>query len=270
MLNRCRRLTSQFPAVQIVTNAAPKGFAANHNAVIRTATTPYILLLNDDALLSPHALDHMLDYLEAHSDCGIVGPVIHSPDGTLQISAFSDPTLARMIYQVSGVSRFTKQGGLVREVLQTLGITRQLRIESLNTSLSTRIVPVVVGVCMAVRREAVQQAGMMDEDTLIYGEEFGWQLRLREHGWKAALVGEAEVVHLNPSQDLSGWKLAEHRKGMLNYFIRYRPRWQAWVLRGALVVFHGMVAAAWLPFNRARALSHWKVCQVGWNWHPAQ
>ncbi|MBL8146976.1 MAG: glycosyltransferase family 2 protein [Anaerolineae bacterium] len=257
-------LSAAYPAVRLVVNPTPKGFAANHNAVMREADTSFIALLNDDALLQPGALDRMLDYLGQHPACGIVGPVVRNPDGTPQVSAFSDPTLPRMLFHVSGLSRFTKSDSGLRRLFEG-----RTKAESLNSSTETRIVPVVVGVCMVVRREAIQQAGLMDEDTLMYGEEFGWQRRLREKGWNAALVGEAEVIHLNQSQDLSGWRLAEHRKGMLTYFIRYQPPWQSLILRGAISFFHGLYALLWWPVDRARSISHWRACGVGWNWKPA-
>jgi GT2 family glycosyltransferase len=263
-----QNFAQQFPTLSIVTNTEPKGFAANHNAVMRSAATPYVLLLNDDALLSSDALDVMTDYLEAHGDCGIVAPTVRNPDGSPQISAFSDPTLARMVFQVSGLSRFAKHGGLARRMLHSTGLARRFGIESLNVAQRTRVVPAVAGVCMLVRLSALQDAGYMDEDTRVYGEEFGWQLRMRQHGWTAALVAEAEVTHLNLAQDLSGWKLAEHRKGMLNYFIRYKPRWQAMVLRAALVIAHAMHAALWFPVSRPRSHAHAQAVKVGLTWHP--
>lgn len=264
------KLRAQFPDAQLIINPAPRGFAANHNAVMQSAETPFIVLLNDDALLQPGALDRLLDYLESHPDCGIVGPVVRSPDGNLQISAFSDPTLLRMLFHVSGLSRFTKSGSWPRGLVERLATTRRAGAESLNTLTHTRIVPVIAGVCMVVRREAVQQAGLMDEDTLMYGEEFGWQRRLRQMGWHAARVGETEVIHLNLSQDLVGWKLAEHRKGMLNYFVRYQPQWQAVALRAAMIFFHALYALVWLPFDRLRARSHWSAALVGWQWQPTK
>lgn len=265
-----RSLSNRFPDMTMIVNPVPKGFASNHNAVLRVAETPFIALINDDALVQPGALDALLDYLGSHPDCGMVGPQVVNPDGTPQISAFSDPTLFRMVFRISGLSDFTKQGSLIRRFVQWTGITQWMGVESLKANQRTRIVPVLVGVCMVVRREAIQQAGLMDEDTLVYGEEFGWQRRLREKGWNAALVSEAQVVHLNTTQDLTGWKLAEHRKGMMNYFIRYKPRWQSFVLRAALVFFHGLYALVWLPVNTKKASAHRQSCLVGLKWRPAQ
>jgi N-acetylglucosaminyl-diphospho-decaprenol L-rhamnosyltransferase len=173
------QIRAKFPDVRIRVNAAPQGFAANHNAIMKLAETPYVALLNDDITFQPGALDTLLEYLQAHADVGLVGPAVENPDGSPQLSTFSDPTLARMLYHISGMNRFTQHGGLVRRLLQRLRIARRLNVESLNTEPVIRDVPVVVGVAMVVRREAYLQAGLMDEHTLFYGEEigctaFGW------------------------------------------------------------------------------------------------
>lgn len=261
------KLRAQFPDAQLIINQAPRGFAANHNAVMQSAETPLIVLLNDDALLSESALEKMVAYLEMHSDVAMVGPVIRKANGDLQVSTYSDPTLLRMLYQVSGLGRLTPQGGCIRRLLRQMGVGRFARVESLQADTSTHDAQNIVGVCMVVRREAMLQVGVMDEVTRIYGEEFGWQWRLRQKGWRIALVGDAEVTHLNPAQDLRDWRLAEHRKGMVGYFLRYRPKWQTLFLRAAITVFHGAFAVLWLPFNRRKSRAHRLACRVGI--HPA-
>ena len=83
-----------------------------------------------------------------------------------------------------------------------------------------------------------------------------------------AVVGGAAVVHHNASQDLSGWKLAEHRKGILNYYVRYRPRWQAVVIRAAIVACHGVRAAATaLPIPK-QSRAEWQTVRMALTWNP--
>ncbi len=257
------RLQALFPELCVHINEAPLGFAANHNRVLRLARTPYVALLNDDILLYPGALEALTGYLDAHPDVAVVGPAIENPDGSPQIAVWSDPTLPRMIYRISGLSALTPPGGRVRRALQRPGIARLLGVESLNLAPVTRPVPVVIGVAMVARREACARAGVMDEDTRVYGEEFGWQWRLRQRGWRVVFVAEARVIHYNPANDLTGWRLAEHRKGIICYFQKYRSPWQAVVLRGSVVGFHGLGALLLAPFNREKARAHWKAVQVG-------
>src|SRR5262245_1421246 len=46
-----------YPDMSILVNDKPRGFAANHNTVMRLAQTPFVALLNDDIFLHPKALD---------------------------------------------------------------------------------------------------------------------------------------------------------------------------------------------------------------------
>ncbi|MCU0515188.1 MAG: glycosyltransferase [Anaerolineae bacterium] len=250
------RLRAQFPAVRWHINAAPQGFAANHNAALRRAQTPYVALLNDDVLLEPGALDTLVAYLDAHPAAGLVAPRIQNPDGSPQLMVMSDISLLRALYAISGAGVLTRPGGRVRRLLLHSGLARWLGTESLQPLTHTRPVPVVVGVVMVVRQTAVAAAGGMDETTRVYGEEYGWHLRLRQHGWQVVLVTEALVTHLNPTNDLTGWRLAEHRRGTLAYFYRYRQRWEGQVLRAGIVVLHGLWALLLRPVHPARSRDH--------------
>ncbi len=259
-------IRAEYPHAKIKVNAHPAGFAANHNAIMRLAETEYVALINDDVTFEAGALDTLVEYLQSNRDVGLAGPLIEKPDGTTQVSVYSDPTLPRMLFHISGLGSLTRQGSVVRRLAQQAGIARILSVESLRTEQTVRDVPVIVGVCMVARREAYLQAGLMDEFTIVNGEEFGWQLRLRQKGWRIVFVPSSRITHYNPKQDLSGWKLAEHRKGMLAYFSKYRPRWQAVVIRLSIIFFNFWAALFWFLFDRENAHAHWLTMKMGLRW----
>ena len=47
----------------------------------------------------------------------------------------------------------------------------------------------MMGACMLVRREAIDQVGFADERFFLFSEETDWQYRLREAGWKVVFPG---------------------------------------------------------------------------------
>jgi GT2 family glycosyltransferase len=262
------QLRTGFPTIHMLINPEPRGFATNHNRVMALAATPFIALLNDDITFPPDALDTLISVLQTQPDVGLVAPAIQSPDGSPQLAVFSDPTLFRSIYKISGAGSLTQHGGLARRFLQRIGLAKRLGVESLNPDQTMRAVPVARGVCMVTWRDVCQRTGGMDEDTRVYGEEYGWHWRIRQGGWRVMFVPQVVITHYNLSQLLEGWKLAEHRKSILNYFIRYRPRWQAWIIRVTIVMFHGLWALLNLPFSRQRVHQHWKAVQIGLWWQP--
>lgn len=262
-------LKQDFPDVHYIINEKPKGFAANHNHVLRIAETPFVALLNDDIELAPDAIDTLIEYLVQNPKVGVVSPRILNPDGTPQLTTYSYPSLPRMIYKVSGLGHLTRQGSPIRNFIVDSGIARWFGVASLSKNEVTRNVPVVVGVAMFTRREAYQQAGIMDEDTIVYGEEVAWHWRMKQAGWDVAVMTDTHFTHYNVDKDVRGWKLAEHRKGMLNFFCRYRPQRQSWILRIAIVFFHCLRWIFNIIFDRERANGDWLTIKVALNWQPS-
>lgn len=72
------------PWVQVVDSPGNVGFGRGCNLGVRHATTPYVLLLNPDAVLDRAGLEVLVRFMDDHPDCGAVGPAIKYPDGTLQ------------------------------------------------------------------------------------------------------------------------------------------------------------------------------------------
>jgi GT2 family glycosyltransferase len=266
---QCDALGEAFPQVSLIVNATPMGFAANHNRVLRLAETPYVALLNDDIILHEAALDKLVAYLETHPGVGLVGPQLLNADGSPQVSQYGDPSLPRMLYKISGLARLTRQGSDLGRWLRTGRTADLLGIESVLAPPSARSVPVVKGAVMVVRREAYQQAGLMDESTLMFGEEVDWHLRLRQAGWQIAIEPAARVTHYGEGHEalkLEGFMLTEDRKAILNYTLKHHPRWQAWVVRAAIVLCHALGGLAWLPFSRSRARAHFATMHMGATW----
>ena len=269
-IDSINQLKQQFPKVHYLINDTPHGFAYNHNRVLRIAETDYVAILNDDVLVGPSMVERIIAFMSDHPKVGLASSRVLNRDGTPQLVAFSDPTVLRMIYCISGLGYFTQHGGRARGILMRLGISQRLRIASLDSDEGSRFVPVVVGVAMFVRRAAYEQAGVMDEATLVYGEEYAWHWRIRQSGWRIAIVGDSVIIHHNEAQDLLGWKLAEHRKGILNYYVRYRPRWQALVIRVTIISFHSIRAVATTLFDRSQSRTEWQTVHMALSWKTSR
>lgn len=263
--DRLRQIRAAYPEIEFVVNASPRGFAANHNAVLRRAQTDYAAILNDDILLHEDALDQMVRFLAQHPDVALVGPRLLNPDGSIQISTYSDPQLVRSLYRVSGLAGLTSQRSLLRRLFLQAGGGKRLRLESLNYNADTRDVPIIKGAVMVVRRAAWEQVGLMDEATEFYGEEADWHWRIRQAGWRIVFYPAARVTHYGLGQaslQLRGPLLVHDRKAILNYFSKHRPRWQAQTLRLFIVITHTLRALLTLPFDRALAADLWRVVRM--------
>ncbi len=146
----------------------------------------YALLLNPDTVLPPDALQKMLAFMDAHPDVGIAGPKLVRPDGTLDWACRrSFPTPSISFYRLSGLSKlFPKSRRFGRYNLTFLDVDRQADVDA------------VVGAFMLIRREALEQAGLLDEAFFMYGEDLDLCYRVKAHGWRVVYYPVVTVLHV--------------------------------------------------------------------------
>jgi hypothetical protein len=61
------------------------------------------------------------------------------------------------------------------------------------------------GTALLARREAVEQAGPLDESFWMYGEDTEWGLRMRRHGWEVWYCPQARVLHHGGASSAGNW-----------------------------------------------------------------
>ena len=164
----------RFPDVRVIAQAYRAGFGANHNTVIRATTGRYVYVLNEDTTAGDWGFEALTAYLDDHPRVAALGPRIVYPDGRLQDSAWRFPTPL-----VSTVSLAT---------LGRLGVTQSRGDEP-------RAVDWVMGAAVLLRREALDEVGLFDEDFFLYSEEVDLQARLHRAGWDVHYFPGVSVVH---------------------------------------------------------------------------
>lgn len=170
----------RYPQVKLIRNVSNPGFAGANNQAIRQACGKYILLLNPDTKITPGALNTLLRFMDSSPLTGAAGARLLNPDGSLQVSCFPTPTLFREFWRLFH--------------LDVLRPTAVYRMESWSTS-QPRAVDILLGACLLLKRETLDQVGLLDEDYFMYSEEVDLCHRVKNGGWQLHWVPEAEVVH---------------------------------------------------------------------------
>ena len=174
----------RFPAVHVVTLNANRGFAAANNAAIRRCHGRALLLLNPDTEVLGEAVTVLLDYLDTHPQVGVVGPQLRYADGTLQSSRRRLPTPLTGFFESTLLHQwFPRNRWAARYHMQDVPEDVEARVDWL------------VGAALMLRREVVEQAGMLDEGYFLYSEEMEWCRRIGAHGWQIFYVPTAVVLH---------------------------------------------------------------------------
>jgi len=180
----------RFPWVNLIESPVNGGFSAGNNLALRHILAlpnppDYILLLNNDTVVPPGALDGMVDYLDQHPAVGAVGPKLLLPDGSLDLACRrSFPTPAIAFYRLFGLSRlFPRSRRFAAYNMTYLDPDVETEVDS------------VVGACMMVRATVVREVGLLDESFFMYGEDLDWAYRIKQYGWKIVYYPAVIVYH---------------------------------------------------------------------------
>ncbi len=169
----------QFPGVVLIANDRNEGFARANNRAIRMMRGRYAVLLNSDTLLNNGAVDAMFLFMESKPEAGMCGPQLLFGNGSKQQSIGTFPDLFSELFSAS-ITRFFRSGSSARPV-------------HILTEPAT--VDFIMGACMFVRKSAIDEAGMLDEDYFFYYEEIDWCYRFQKAGWKIYHLPGVEIYH---------------------------------------------------------------------------
>ena len=175
------------PGAKIIENASNPGFAAANNLAFHRSAGEFILLLNPDTVVHDGALDCMVAFLRERRDAGAVGPRILNPDGSLQRTGVSAPSLWNLFAEtffLDAVFPRSRIFGRHRRLYENPDLCRE--------------VDCLQGSCLLVRREAVSHT-LLDESYFLYFEETDLCTRLRAKGWKVCYFPDASIVHVGGS-----------------------------------------------------------------------
>lgn len=170
----------RFPWVCLIENQENVGFARANNQAIRQSKGPYVLLLNPDTIVKPGALKTLVEFMVIHPQAGAAGSKLLNPDDTLQPSCYPAPILSRELWRLFHLDVFWPYG------------CYRMTDWDVNTP---REVDIIQGAALILRREALEQVGLMDENYFMYSEEMDLCYRLQQGGWPLYWVPQSQVVH---------------------------------------------------------------------------
>jgi GT2 family glycosyltransferase len=170
----------KFPHVHLFENRDNVGFARANNQAIQRCTGKYVLLLNPDTLVASGALQALVDFLDKHPEAGAAGARIVKSDGSLQISSHPRPTLSRELWRLFHLDSLSPYAEYPLTIWQT---NRPQEVD------------VLIGACLLLRKEVLEQVGFLDEEYFMYSEEVDLCYRIQRAGWSIYWVPQAEVVH---------------------------------------------------------------------------
>lgn len=172
----CEQLGKNFPEVELMKNDRNLGFAGGNNVAIVRALkegAEYILLLNNDTVVSPNFLERMIAVAGSDRRIGILNP---------KISYFDNP---QRIWYAGGT--FSLWQGFARH-------TGKRAVDAARYS-KTREVSFITGCAFLIKAEVIAKIGLLDDRFFLVCEDTDWSVRALNAGYKAVYVADAHILH---------------------------------------------------------------------------
>jgi GT2 family glycosyltransferase len=170
-------IAREYPQVVQLRAPTKLGYCRAYNQLIARCASRYVLLLDDDTVISPGTISGMVKFMDAHSDVGIAGCRTVNPDGSYQ------KTTAKMYSLATELANVFRPAAFWRDGIDPL-LTDWRKVGWLNAHF------------LLVRSEVIDQVGVLDENYYTFQLEADWCLRIRRAGWQVAYVPNVEVMHV--------------------------------------------------------------------------
>ncbi len=172
------------PDVRVAENGRALGFSANVNTGIAETSGEYVVISNPDAVPEAGCVAALVEFADAHPRCGIAGPKMLNPDGTLQASRRSFPTIGGTIVRRTPLrSLFPPMRWQKRHYLLDAPTNEPLQVDTM------------LGAFLLMRRTMLEQIGGWDAGYKLYVEDIDLSYRAMKAGWERWWVPSAVVRH---------------------------------------------------------------------------
>lgn len=157
--------------VRVVFNDYNAGFAKANNQGAKYATGEYILLLNNDVILTEGWLERLIACAESDTAIGVVGPVTNKAVGQQVISV-------TLPVENAEIQKFA-----CMQLMKATG----------NWFETHRI----IGFCMLIKKEVVERTGLLDERFGPGGfEDYDFCLRVKQAGYRIMIAEDVFIYHI--------------------------------------------------------------------------
>lgn len=192
------------PWVTLLRNGANLGFVRGNNAALRTLPADHdvILLNNDTEILHADWIEQLQKSAYQAEDVGVVGCRLVNPDGLLMHTGTYIMPETWWGQQIGGGEQDCNQYAIDRDVEG------------------------VVFACVYLKRQVLDDVGLLDEDFFSYFEDTDYCLKARVRGYRTVCSGGATVMHhQNVSTAING---VSHSGMFTTSMETFRGKWEGY------------------------------------------
>jgi len=160
---------TQYPWVKLIRSNVNLGFAGGNNLGIKYSIGDYLFFINNDAAFNKNILPQLMNILKDDKSIGVVCPLLkyYEEPGKTQYAGFTN------------INKYTGRNKLITEP------SGAPLLESFYAH----------GAAMMMRREIIDQVGLMPENYFVYYEEMDWSAQITRKGYRIVVDSSAILYH---------------------------------------------------------------------------
>jgi GT2 family glycosyltransferase len=206
-------LRPKFPAVRFIENAINAGFSRANNQAIDISKGEYILLLNPDTVVGESIMENVCCFMDSDKNVGAVGvKMIDGFGNFLPESKRGFPSPWHSFTKMTGLGKLFPHSKIFGGY--------HLRYMDEN---ETHKVDVLAGAYMLLRREAIEQAGSLDNRFFMYGEDIDLSYRIKQAGFAVYYLPEPIIHYKGESTKKDIKYVKRFYEAMLIFFNKHYP-----------------------------------------------
>jgi GT2 family glycosyltransferase len=154
------------------------------NMALREASGRYVVIFNDDTLLISNAFYDLIKFMDSNPQFGAVGPKLLNTDGTFQIGPRGPANLWTILcWELKLYRLFPKSRLLSGFEMTYWDQNRSCEIQTVS------------GCCVLVRKEVLEQIGILEERIPLGPDDIEFSYRIRKAEWKLYYLANVEIIH---------------------------------------------------------------------------
>lgn len=162
---------------KLILNDVNEGFAQGNNVGIKWAIKEgyeYIMLLNNDTLITKNSIETMVDEIKKDKNIGIISPRI-----------MYYPEKEKIWFDGGKIDWF-------KFIVVHYNMGNNIKSSLKNNN---EIVDFITGCCMIIRREVIEEVGYLPEEYFMYYEDVDYCVKVSEAGYKLLNIKESIIYH---------------------------------------------------------------------------
>ncbi len=223
-------VAKEFPWVKLIRKDKNRGFGENNNFGMRVAKGKYVLLLNSDTeVIDKKIFREMVDWMDAHPKSGVTSCALVNPDRkTFQGSGGSYPTLFKVFAWMTFLDDIPGIDNLIKPYHPLHGWSPFHTNEEYFKKAHKQ--DWVTGAYYMMRKSAMDQSGLFDEDFFLYVEEVELSYRFLKAGWEIWYLPQWKLLHYGQVTNGSERAMVYEMQNLALLYKKHEPKWKLPIL----------------------------------------